>query len=96
MAERTGTGTWSGVRDPVRRAALAAGAGRPPLPLTQQEALDQALMLRNERDLSYGSIAVVMGIYHGQWATEVAWRERLRIAGVRPRGRGRSIEGWAA
>lgn len=84
--QRPEPGTWSGIRDPAQRAQNAQGHVRPPLPLTQLDALDRALMLRNEA-LTYYAISVVMGVYHGCWATTDGWRERLRTAGVSARQR---------
>ena len=79
------TDLWIGSRDPLRRRELAAGAPPPPLPITEpDEALERALWLHG-RGLNAPSISVVMGVYHGIWATGPAWNTRLMVAGAKRR-----------
>jgi hypothetical protein len=63
----------------------ALRVSQPPLPLTEVEANLQARRLRERHGLTYSQIAVVMGVYHGQYQTAVCWRSRLRSQGVPPR-----------
>lgn len=60
-----------------------------PLPLTDEQAVTQALMLRTSNPgLSYPVLAFVCGTYHGVWQAPTWWRLRLRAAGAvaRPHG----------
>lgn len=65
----------------------------PILRLTGVKAIQQAHILRMS-GLTYRGLAVVMGIYHGEWYTPERWRDECRKLGapVRPgayRGRPR-------
>lgn len=70
---------WSGYRDPAARRAAAAGAEPPVLPLTQREALEQALHLR-ALGLNGRAISIVLGHYHGHWAPPGTWYGRMSRA----------------
>jgi hypothetical protein len=61
--------------------------GQPPLPLTDGQAVAQAMRLRF-RGVSYPQIAVVMGMYHGHWFSSTRWRHACRARGVPPINRG--------
>jgi hypothetical protein len=77
--------TWYGYRDPHRRAMAVNGANPPPLPImTEADALKQAKRLR-DLGCSFPAISLVMGDYHGQWASKAAWRDRLERPGRRAR-----------
>lgn len=56
-------------------------AHQAPLPLLGGQAVAQAMRLRR-RGLTYGSIAIVMGTYHGVYKSEDTWRQALRSRGV--------------
>jgi hypothetical protein len=53
-----------------------------PLPLTDGQAIQMARRLRIEYGIPYRTLAVVMGVYHGQWSEERHWRYALRARGV--------------
>lgn len=55
--------------------------GEPVVPLTLALAIKHAHQLRL-RGLTYRSIAVVMGLYHGQFYSEATWRWHCRQMGV--------------
>jgi hypothetical protein len=59
-------------------------AHQAPLPLLNGQATAQAMRLR-QRGLTYQTIAVVMGTYHGVYKSETAWRSALRSKGAPPR-----------
>jgi hypothetical protein len=54
----------------------------PMVPLKDGEAIQMARRLRVEYGIPYKTIAVVMGVYHGQWFGENRWRDVLRARGV--------------
>jgi hypothetical protein len=54
----------------------------PLLPLPDGQAIQMARRLRLDYGLTYTALAVVMGVYHGQWFGENRWRDVLRARGV--------------
>lgn len=65
--------------------------GEPAIRLTGKAAIKQALTLRT-KGLSYGAIATVMGIYHGEWYSRQRWYLECHKAGVVYPGRTRTRE----
>jgi hypothetical protein len=55
-----------------------------PLPLTEGQALAQAMRLR-QHGMTYRTIAMVVGTYHGVYYAEDWWRRNLRSRGFPPR-----------
>jgi hypothetical protein len=55
--------------------------GDPILPLKGLEAIEQAYRLRMQ-GVTYGSLATVMGVYHGEWYTESRWRAECKKLGA--------------
>lgn len=54
--------------------------GEPLLRLTGVRAIEQASRLR-ARGFSYGSVALIMGVYHGEWFTSQRWMLACRQHG---------------
>lgn len=63
------------------QAHLALMRGDPVVPLTGIQAIKQACKLRS-LGISYASIALVMGVYHGEWYTARRWGHVCRKAGT--------------
>lgn len=60
--------------------------GEPVVRLEGRAAIQHAYSLRM-RGLSYASLAVVMGVYHGEWYTDGRWRTECQRLGA-PRRKG--------
>jgi hypothetical protein len=70
---------WSSYRNPTVRAQVAHGAQPPPLPLDQDQALQQAITFW-QLGWHCGAISRAMGYYHGHWAPGNTWNQRIRRA----------------
>lgn len=55
--------------------------GEPLIRLTGSAAMQQALKLR-ALGLTYRSLKLVMGSYHGEWYSEYTWRAKCVAAGA--------------
>lgn len=65
--------------------------GEPLVRLTGRQACEQAYRLRL-RGLAYTSVAMVMGVYHGEWYSAERWSMECRRLGAQPSPRGNRRE----
>lgn len=76
-------------------AAVTAATLKPKPGPMRKEDLAQARWLREQFQMPYQQIAVVMAVYHGVARQEASWRSLLRAQGVAPKPHGTPFEAAA-